>query len=70
MSLIEKGVTLAQKVHDCMLARAFLWEHSYKWLKLAQLLGQLIHGVFLTLTAAIASAGVAGLVAREPVIRM
>jgi hypothetical protein len=53
-----------------MLARAFLWEHSYKWLKLAQLLGQLIHGVFLTLTAAIASAGVAGLVAREPVIRM
>ena len=23
----------------CKLARAFLWEHSYKWLKLAQLLG-------------------------------
>ena len=32
------------------LARAFRREHSYKWLKLAQLLGQL--GVFLTLAAA------------------
>ena len=31
----------------CKLARAFLWEYSYKRLKLAQLLGQL--GVFLTL---------------------
>ena len=31
----------------CKLARAFLWEHSYKTLMLAQLLGQL--GVFLTL---------------------
>ena len=30
----------------CELARAFLWEYNYKWLKLAQLLGQL--GVFLT----------------------
>jgi hypothetical protein len=30
-----------------MLAYAFLWEHSYKRLQLAQLLGQL--GVFLTL---------------------
>jgi hypothetical protein len=30
----------------CKLARVFLWEHSYKGLKLAQLLGQL--GVFLT----------------------
>jgi hypothetical protein len=28
------------------LARAFLWEYSYKGLKLAQLMGQL--GVFLT----------------------
>ena len=33
----------------CKLAHAFLWEYSYKRLKLAQLLGQL--GVFLTLTA-------------------
>jgi hypothetical protein len=32
------------------LAYAFLWEHSYKRLKLAQLLGQL--GVFLTLVPA------------------
>ena len=30
----------------CKLALAFMWEHSYKGLKLAQLLGQL--GVFLT----------------------
>ena len=30
----------------CKLARALLWEHSYKWLQLAQLLGQ--RGVFLT----------------------
>ena len=30
----------------CKLAHAILWEHSYKRLKLAQLLGQL--GVFLT----------------------
>ena len=30
----------------CELARAFLWEYSYKRLKLARLLGQL--GVFLT----------------------
>jgi hypothetical protein len=30
----------------CKLAHAFLWEHSYNRLKLAQLLGQL--GVFLT----------------------
>jgi hypothetical protein len=30
----------------CKLARAFLWEYSYKRLELAQLLGQL--GVFLT----------------------
>jgi hypothetical protein len=30
----------------CRLAHAFLWEHSYKRLQLAQLLGQL--GVFLT----------------------
>ena len=43
----EKGVRLAQKMHvGCTLARAFLWEYSYKMLKLAQLLGQL--GVFLT----------------------
>jgi hypothetical protein len=34
----------------CRLAHAFLWEHSYKRLKLAQLLGQL--GVFLTCAAA------------------
>jgi hypothetical protein len=33
----------------CRLAHAFLWEHSYKRLKLAQLLGQL--GVFLTCRA-------------------
>ena len=30
----------------CKLAHAFLWEYSYKRLKLDQLLGQ--HGVFLT----------------------
>ena len=34
----------------CNLARAFLWEYSYKRLKLAQFLGQ--HGVFLTLESA------------------
>ena len=33
---------------------SFLWEHSDKWLKLAQLLGQL--GVFLTLAFAAAAA--------------
>ena len=32
--------------NGCKLAHAFLWEHSYKKLKLAQLLGQL--SVFLT----------------------
>jgi hypothetical protein len=30
----------------CKLAHVFLWEYSYKGLKLAQLLGQL--GIFLT----------------------
>ena len=34
----EKGVRLAQRYK---LAHAFLWEYSYKRLKLAQLLGQL-----------------------------
>jgi hypothetical protein len=34
------------------LARAFLWEDSYKRLKLTQLLGQL--GVFLTCAAVVA----------------
>jgi hypothetical protein len=33
----------------CKLAHAFLWEHSYRRLQLAQLLGQL--GVFLTFTS-------------------
>ena len=43
VSFSEKVVRLAQNME---LAHAFLWEHSYKRLKLAQLLGQL--GVFLT----------------------
>jgi hypothetical protein len=41
---------LAQKMEQ--LARAFLWEDSYKRLKLTQLLGQL--GVFLTCAAVVA----------------
>jgi hypothetical protein len=36
----------------CKLAHAFLWEYSYKRLKLAQLLGQL--GVFLTKASGLA----------------
>ena len=37
------------------LAHAFLWKHSYKGLKLAQLLGQL--GVLLTLVTAVQPSG-------------
>ena len=43
----EKGVRLAQNMQ---VGHAFLWECSYKRLRLAQLLGQL--GVFLTLAGA------------------
>jgi hypothetical protein len=43
MTAARKASELPKK---CKLARAILWEYSYKGLKLAQLLGQLV--VFLT----------------------
>ena len=50
----------------CQLAHAFMWEYSYKRLKLAQLLGQL--GVFLTCTTSSSSASSSAISAAQPLL--